>query len=704
MASARKNSLKTGTGNATTTSGAPSGTAITGSAGNDTLMGQDGDDTLFGGAGDDLLIGGAGIDVAVVGGSRAGYQVIWRADGSVRVTDINPADGNDGTDILTAIEELRFAGDGTALSLALPPGHAPHLFDDNWLVTTGSAARFNLTAALANDTDPDGRPMTLVGVASTGPAVALVGEDFRFTADAGGGAFVITYTVSDGIFESLGRITVHVATLDAGTGTLVLLPGAPGLDSYAATFLAGATTARPSAAANAWVIGTTASEVLTGSAANDQIYDPGGADTMSGGRGDDTYDVATGDIVIEQPGEGIDTVLLWSASAYRLPTNVENIRIMDARASQAIGNELANWMVGGAGDNLLDGRGGDDVLVGGDGRDTFVFGTGYGNDIILDFTPGQDQVRLNDAIGSPATILAALTDTANGARLTLATGDTLTFWGRSKAEFSAGDFTVARPALDLHAYRATFAAEFNDPTAPLFQSQGGAFSPYLAHWENLRSFADNNEQQTYVDPGFGADPYNPFRVADGALTITANPTPDRLRDVVSTPYVSGVLETSGGPASAGPPAGGFWQEYGYWEIRAQLPEGQGLWPAFWLVGRGEIDIMEALGRDTGTVYQSTHEFRTGLHTSQPVALDFDYAAGFHTYGLLWTPDQLRFLVDGQETAALDGAAYRDFGPSFLVVNLAVGGNWGGMADGSTPFPAEMHIDYIRVYQSDAVLG
>jgi beta-glucanase (GH16 family) len=82
----------------------------------------------------------------------------------------------------------------------------------------------------------------------------------------------------------------------------------------------------------------------------------------------------------------------------------------------------------------------------------------------------------------------------------------------------------------------------------------------------------------------------------------------------------------------------------------------------------------------------------------------DYSADFHTYGLLWTPDELRFLVDGHETVRLDGASYRDFGPSFMVVNLAIGGNWGGAPDGSTAFPAQMQIDYIRVYQSDAVVA
>ena len=253
-------------------------------------------------------------------------------------------------------------------------------------------------------------------------------------------------------------------------------------------------------------------------------------------------------------------------------------------------------------------------------------------------------------------------------------------------------------------FRLTFDAEFNDPQQPLFLDQGGAFSPTLAHWENLRTFADNHEQQTYVDAGFGgADAYNPFSVADGVLTITAVPTPENLKDDVSTPYVSGVLETSGGPASEGTQPDGFWQQYGYWEMRAELPQGQGLWPAFWLVGMGEIDIMEVLGHDPWVVHNSTHDFRDNpaQHTTNAAAVGTDVSAGFHTYGLEWTEDALDFYFDGQLTTHLDGAAFRDFGPSFLVVNLAVGGDWGGNPDSTTPFPAEMKVDYIRVYEEDA---
>ena len=252
-------------------------------------------------------------------------------------------------------------------------------------------------------------------------------------------------------------------------------------------------------------------------------------------------------------------------------------------------------------------------------------------------------------------------------------------------------------------YSLTFREEFSDPDAPLAMEDGGQFSTTLAHWGGLRNFADNNEQQTYVDASFGgADAYDPFSVASGILTITAEETPAGLQDDVSTPYVSGVLETSGGSAADGDRTDtGFWQQYGYWEMRAELPEGQGLWPAFWLVGDVEVDIMEVLGDDPWTVHNSTHDFRSGtqVSTTNAAAVD-DTSDGFHTYGLEWTADSLDFYYDGKVTTSLDGEAFKDLGPSFLVVNLAVGGNWGGNPDSTTEFPAEMKIDYIRAYEAD----
>jgi len=170
----------------------------------------------------------------------------------------------------------------------------------------------------------------------------------------------------------------------------------------------------------------------------------------------------------------------------------------------------------------------------------------------------------------------------------------------------------------------TFSAEFNDPAAPLIRAEGGPFDPWYWYFSGpdgqVRRLSGNDEAQTYIDPSL-VDPGEygrPWTIADGVLTITAQPRPAALADDVSTPYVSGMLETAGGKTGE-PFVTPFFQKFGYWEIRAQLPHGKGLWPAFWLIGgrnnEYEIDIMEALGQEGGpggsTVHHAVHQFGRG---------------------------------------------------------------------------------------------
>jgi Ca2+-binding RTX toxin-like protein len=137
---------------------------------------------------------------------------------------------------------------------------------------------------------------------------------------------------------------------------------------------------------------------LTGNSGNNWLDGNGGADTMGGGLGDDTYVVSqTGDIVIENAAEGIDTVR--SSIGCTLGENLEHLTLTGARAINATGNALDNVLVGnsarnkltgGAGDDRLDGAAGTDTLVGGAGNDTYLLGLGYGTDTIVenDTTPG----------------------------------------------------------------------------------------------------------------------------------------------------------------------------------------------------------------------------------------------------------------------------------------------------------------------------
>lgn len=207
----------------------------------------------------------------------------------------------------------------------------------------------------------------------------------------------------------------------------------------------------------------------------------------------------------------------------------------------------------------------------------------------------------------------------------------------------------------------------------------------------------NNEAQYYIDslnePNFGA---SPFRHGNSRLTIRAIRTPGNLRSKSrEQDYLSGAMTTFGK----------FRMKYGYVEMRAKLPRGKGLWPAFWLLHdtnngrRPEIDVMEMLGDNTRLVYQTYHYYDNGSLRSTPSyrAPGPDYASGFHTFGMLWEPGSISWYVDGNRVNRYQSGNVSNE-DMYLLVNLALGGSWAGNPDGSTPFPADFEIDYIRAYQ------
>lgn len=225
-----------------------------------------------------------------------------------------------------------------------------------------------------------------------------------------------------------------------------------------------------------------------------------------------------------------------------------------------------------------------------------------------------------------------------------------------------------------------------------------------------RSLYGNRERQLYFDRDFLGLGVQPFSVAGGALTIRAEPMSDTVRTAVA-----GAVARQPGPIRDSPlkdvryssglitTKGSFEQTYGYFEMRARWTGGKGLWPAFWLLPSDgawppEIDVMEALGHEPTTIYQSVHSKQTGKHVgrTERIALRTD-ASQFHTYGVLWTRDEIRFFVDGRQTAArpTPADAHR---PMYLLVNLAVGGRWPGDPDADTRFPAKMTVDYVRAWR------
>jgi beta-glucanase (GH16 family) len=153
--------------------------------------------------------------------------------------------------------------------------------------------------------------------------------------------------------------------------------------------------------------------------------------------------------------------------------------------------------------------------------------------------------------------------------------------------------------------------------------------------------------------------------------------------------------------------------YGRIEARLKLPEGQGLWPAFWMLGSdyrragwptsGEIDIMEALGHDRYTVHGTVHGpgYSGGAGVSRAHRLPESFAARFYRYALEWEPGELRWYVDDEMFFRLTpddvpGEWVFDQ-PFFLILNLAVGGNWPGAPDATTTFPQQLLIDELRIY-------
>jgi serralysin len=203
------------------------------------------------------------------------------------------------------------------------------------------------------------------------------------------------------------------------------------------------------------------------------------------------------------------------------------------------------------------------------------------------------------------------------------------------------------------------------------------------------TLVSNGELQIYVSPYFrdgrGGRLDSPFRTEAGTLSIIAARSNDS--SLFGYKYTSGLITTR--PS--------FAQTYGYFEMRARLPAGKGLWPAFWLLPADggwppEIDVMESVG-DPSKAYVTAHS-----KLAKSVGVEMKLTAGqFHTFAVAWDAKQLIWYLDGRETARQATPADLDK-PMFMLVNLALGGGWAGAPDATTPFPAKFTIDYVRAYR------
>jgi beta-glucanase (GH16 family) len=147
--------------------------------------------------------------------------------------------------------------------------------------------------------------------------------------------------------------------------------------------------------------------------------------------------------------------------------------------------------------------------------------------------------------------------------------------------------------------------------------------------------------------------------------------------------------------------GHFAQTYGWFEMRARMPAGKGMWPAFWLLPANgvwppEIDILEILGHEPNKVYFTNH-WSAGDHQSHGVNwVGPDFSKDYHTFAVDWEPGSITWYVDGVAHGNSTSGVPAE--PMFIVANLAVGGGWPGNPDATTTFPSSMDIDYIRVYR------
>jgi beta-glucanase (GH16 family) len=213
----------------------------------------------------------------------------------------------------------------------------------------------------------------------------------------------------------------------------------------------------------------------------------------------------------------------------------------------------------------------------------------------------------------------------------------------------------------------------------------------------------NHELEYYTNRAENA------RIEHGKLVITARAEAYTGPDGKNFSYTSARLKTQGL----------FSQAYGRFEARIKLPAGQGIWPAFWMLGDnisaddwpkcGEIDIMENIGKEPGVNHGSLHGPSSTSPTSdltKTIALPNGkrLSDDFHVYAVEWEPGIVRFYLDSNLYATFTSAQWPAGGtwvfdhPFFIILNVAVGGDWPGAPDTTTVFPQTMLVDYVRVYK------
>jgi beta-glucanase (GH16 family) len=265
-------------------------------------------------------------------------------------------------------------------------------------------------------------------------------------------------------------------------------------------------------------------------------------------------------------------------------------------------------------------------------------------------------------------------------------------------QITLGCRTRIAPSLkgsNLLSWNLSWSDEFNgangsgvDPSKWTLETGGGGWG--------------NNELETYTDRR-----QNSY-IENGALVIKTINEPYTGLDGILRNNTSARLKTQDK----------FTLTYGRVEARIKIPYGQGIWPAFWMLGNdipkvgwpmcGEIDIMENIGKEPsivhGTIHGPGYSGDAGIGASYSLPTGDRFADAYHVYAIEWEPKAIRWYIDGVLSKTVTpsnlptGTAWVFNHPFFLLLNVAVGGNWPGSPDASTVFPQVMLVDYVRVYQ------
>jgi len=233
------------------------------------------------------------------------------------------------------------------------------------------------------------------------------------------------------------------------------------------------------------------------------------------------------------------------------------------------------------------------------------------------------------------------------------------------------------------------AAPWDKPGYELtFQDEMDGSSLDLSKWTRGYKWGEaviNGELQAYADDAF---------VEQGGLLSIVGKKQQGQYAGQTLEYTSGVICSL------------HEQTYGYFEARLKVPKGQGLWPAFWLLGAvgtsgvNEIDILELLGHEPNKAYMTVHwgqSYSVGHESDGSEFSGPDFSADFHTFGLQWDADEIVWSIDGTEHKSYSGPGVPQVN-MYVIVNLAVGGGWPGAPDSTTVFPADYTIDYVRAYR------